>query len=117
MARSKRPHASGNSSSSGEFGVTFVLPTISDSEDAKRMYQALGKGLVRWQYIETGLYLIAFHLMKTDEQIMLAGILSNQKRSKQTDLCRPIDLSKAQSMDADKIVEADFRRTAKRYCL
>lgn len=30
------------------------------------MYQALGRGLVSWQYIETSLYLIALALMETD---------------------------------------------------
>ncbi|VTZ26573.1 hypothetical protein MPC4_540003 [Methylocella tundrae] len=46
--------------------MTVSLPMVPDSEDQKRMYQALGGGLVRWQFIETGLYLIALPLMGTD---------------------------------------------------
>jgi hypothetical protein len=47
--------------------IVAALPIPPDSEDQKRMYEALAGGLARWQFIETGLYLTALTLMGTDQ--------------------------------------------------
>jgi hypothetical protein len=49
--------------------MSLPPPVIPDSKAAEEMYRALGKALTRWQYIETGLYLIAHCLMETEHQV------------------------------------------------
>jgi hypothetical protein len=49
--------------------MSLPPPIIPDSKAAEEMYRALGKALTRWQYIETGLYLIAHCLMETGHQV------------------------------------------------
>jgi hypothetical protein len=56
------------SSESGFLDLSIPPPVKQFPEDEKRLYQTLGHGLVRWQYIETGLYLIALGLMGSDHQ-------------------------------------------------
>ena len=48
--------------------MTVVLPIVPFSEDDKRMFMGLGLGLVRWQYIESGLFLIAAGLIETNSK-------------------------------------------------
>ena len=60
------PNATSSGRETLEATIT-TLPIPPDSEDQKRMYEALGGGLARWQFIETGLYLTALMLMGTDQ--------------------------------------------------
>ena len=48
--------------------MSLEFPIVPEHPDQAGLYSALGKGLAQWQYIETGLYLIAFHLMDTDHE-------------------------------------------------
>jgi hypothetical protein len=45
-----------------------ALPPVIDPypDHTEALCKALGRGLLRWQYVETGLYLIAMSLMATD---------------------------------------------------
>jgi hypothetical protein len=49
--------------------LTLPPPIVPFPDDQKRIYQALGQALARWQYIESGLFLVAFGLMGTDQKI------------------------------------------------
>ncbi|MCI0466520.1 MAG: hypothetical protein L0Y57_05880 [Beijerinckiaceae bacterium] len=56
---------------SSKSGFALSLPPVTElfPDDLQRMQHALGQGLVRWQHIETGLYLIAVGLMETDPNV------------------------------------------------
>jgi hypothetical protein len=42
---------------------------LPDPSAFDEMYRALGKALTRWQYVETGLYIIAYGLMETSHEV------------------------------------------------
>jgi hypothetical protein len=53
----------------GGRSTSLPPPIFPDPAAAAEMYRALGTALTRWQYIETGLYIIAHGLMGTDHYV------------------------------------------------
>ena len=49
--------------------MSLPSPMLPDPAAFDEMHRVLGKALVRWQYVETGLYIIAHCLMGTEHQI------------------------------------------------
>lgn len=61
--------ASSGISTAGDFGLSLPLPILPDPPAFAEMHRAIGEGMMRWQYIESGLFVIAHGLMRTEYKI------------------------------------------------
>lgn len=53
----------------GGFDLSLPSPMLPDPSAFDEMHRSLGNALTRWQYVETGLYIVAHCLMETEYQV------------------------------------------------